>query len=201
MIFQNNNCTESLVLIPGWATDFTVFGPNFLKQFKYNFIFPETKDLENPFLLVDKIKQFVGKDKINLLGWSMGAFLAIDYAQKYGAKKVFLYGISQKYDLKTINEIKIFLKQNPKTYFKKFYEVSGFNFNTCFTEAFLINGLDYLAQAEIKFDFLDQINSLQITNSLDDKIAIFDHYPNVPQNIKIKEIFLKDGGHICGIQI
>ena len=34
MIFQNNNCTESLVLLPGWATDATVFGNKFLKQLK-----------------------------------------------------------------------------------------------------------------------------------------------------------------------
>ena len=207
MIYQNNLFKEDLVLLPGWATDIRVFHPLFLKKFQYNFIFPDLEDLSHPNFLVDKIFKFSEGKEINCLGWSMGSFLIMDFILKYGnqkkIKKVFLYGIRESYDKSELKKIRFYLKKNKSGYLREFYREAGLGhllineYCNLFDEKFLLSGLQYLEEANFpKVEtFINKIDSLEITNSLDDKIAIFSKYPKIIKDKKVKEIFLTGGSH------
>ena len=207
MIYQNNSFKEDLLLLPGWATDIRVFNPFFLKQFDYNFIYPELSDLAEPHFLLEKIFEFSKSKVINCLGWSMGSFLVMDFILKYGAEKkiknVFLYGIRQSYNKSEIKKVRLYLKKNKNLYLREFYREAALEeslakeYADLFEEQFLLSGLDYLEQANFPSvdTFIDKIDFLEIRNSLDDKIAIFSEYPKIMKNKKIKEIFLPGGSH------
>ncbi|MCP4482807.1 MAG: alpha/beta hydrolase [bacterium] len=218
MIYRDNNKKQDLVLIPGWATDYTIFGENFLTTFaqEYNFIFLEIKDLEQPFLVIDEIQDFLNNKrpwllkrlpskKANLLGWSMGATLAADYARKFGANKLFLYGIRRQYPKHEIRMIKRLLNKSIPNYLNQFYKLAAADeltksYSHKFSLNFLMNGLEYLEKTEFKCDFLNKIKILKITNALDDKIATFKDFPDIPNTNRVTKFFINDAGHFCGIR-
>src|SRR3989338_4261643 len=71
---------RTLLLIPGWATDYRIFASlelpyNYLVPIKFAFL-----DFEKRVL---RALEENALDKISILGWSMGAYLAADFAAKH----------------------------------------------------------------------------------------------------------------------
>ena len=79
--FINRGYKENLVLVPGWATDWRIFDG---LDLNYNYI----SLIEfSPLNFTDGLSQYLENksiNKVSMLGWSMGAFLAADFTVKYG---------------------------------------------------------------------------------------------------------------------
>lgn len=183
--FIDRRHKNTMLLVPGWATDYRVFG---LLDVPFNYLVPEKFspfNFEGP--LLDALEDAAIK-RISIFGWSMGAFVAADLAVRHGEKidDITIVGARPKYDEGTIGNIRAYLKRNKKGYLYKFY-------SDCFSETekelwslfkttllktyvkemdsdTLMEGLDYLTAAEFKLDSLVDLNLTFIHGSLD-KIA------------------------------
>lgn len=163
--FIDRGYEESMLLIPGWATDPGIFE---LLDIPFNYFFPE--DISP----LDFDKVFAGSadelnpSKLHLFGWSMGGFIAAGLASKYPSmfKSVILVSVRRRYGSDVIENIKRYIRKNAKAYLYKFYEglfSEGEEenkrwFKTRLLERymaemnpeFLSEGLDYLLRTELE---------------------------------------------------
>lgn len=111
---------ESILLIPGWATDSDIFGK---LDLPFNYILP---DKMAPYALEEAAASVFGNMKaqgLHILGWSMGGFIAARIASKCPSifKSVTLVSVRRQYEEDEIRKIKVYLKRNAKAYLVKFY--------------------------------------------------------------------------------
>src|SRR3990167_214046 len=75
----NRGFKRAIALIPGWATDYRIFNT---LDLNYNYLLP----IEYyPFNFVKELRGALDResiDKVSLFGWSMGGFLASDFASQ-----------------------------------------------------------------------------------------------------------------------
>jgi len=163
--FIERGYKESMLLIPGWATDARIFEP---LDLPFNYILPE----DVPPLNFDEVfAGSVDKSKapgLHLFGWSMGGFIAACLASKYPSmfKSVTLVSVRQRYKKDEIEKIKEYVSKNAKAYLYKFYEelfsrseeenrgwfktrLLKMYLNKMNTES-LLEGLDYLLRTELE---------------------------------------------------
>jgi pimeloyl-[acyl-carrier protein] methyl ester esterase len=158
---------DTIVLIPGWATDCRIF-----KAVESSKIFKEKP-----------------ADKISLLGWSLGGFMAAEFASKHPdtIDELILVSIRTKYDPAGLADIKQLLMKDKKAYLYKFY-LESFSkedkeglawFKKNLLKSYLqdtktedlIRGLDYLSQASIDPERLRQVEKIRIFHGTEDTIA------------------------------
>jgi esterase/lipase len=212
--YINNNQSEDIFLIQGWATDFRVFDK---LKINYNYILINST---NPFEIPDEIYKYCvqnNKHEINILGWSMGGFVAIDFIKKYqnkiSVKNLILLSICKQYDKQTIKNIKKFLNKNTQFYLLNFYKkcfyneanfaklISGLKYLAYYlklSKEELNIGLDYLENAILDVQFLNNLEgiNIKIINSENDQII------NSTETIKRSDFnknisinFIKNYGH------
>lgn len=179
---------DAIVLIPGWATDYRIFTG---LELNYNYILPLKL---NPFDFNIKLSGFLKKESINkvsLFGWSLGGFLALEFALKNDEKieGIVLIGVRKEYNRAALEEIKEKITKNRKGYLIKFYHEcfsandkhasNWFKKNllkdyleTIKTED-LISGLNYLSSAYISLKALASIKKIRVFHGFEDKIAPF----------------------------
>lgn len=197
---------RTLVLLPGWATDRRVFS---------------TLDLPCNYLLVDEFSPFGFADvlaehlppRVSLLGWSLGGFVAADYAARFPERveELILVSVRPGYPAAEIAAMRSDLERNRRGRLIKFY-------NDCFTPAEsalrawfraelqssylesqltppLRRDLDYLAAATIEPANLRAVRTT-IVHGRDDHIApaaeIFSRRYDWPE----ARWLLLDGGHL-----
>lgn len=184
--FINRGFKDSIVLIPGWATDYRVFSSLSLN---YNYI--AIKEL-NPLDFSGRLLGALNREsigRVSLFGWSLGAFLAVEFALNNSGRvdEVILLGIRDKYEPAALEGIKQKIVKNRKAYLFKFYHDC---FSDCSREGWkwfkkfllkyyldtirvedLMPGLDYLSKAKIKTESLKLIKKIRIFHGLEDKIA------------------------------
>jgi len=197
---------RTLVLLPGWATDRRVFS---------------TLDLPYDFLLVGEFSPFGFADvlaenlpsRVSLLGWSLGGFVAADFATRFPERveELILVSVRPSYPAAEIAAMKSDLERNRRGRLIKFY-------NDCFPPAEsalrawfraelqtsylesrltqpLCRDLDYLATATIDTSRLRGIRTT-IVHGRDDRIApaaeIFSRRYDWPE----ARWLLLDGGHL-----
>lgn len=154
-------------------------------------------------------------NRISLFGWSLGGFLAVDFALKNPDKidEVILLGIRRRFDPETLEDARRKLKESKKAYLYKFYlecfsgaekkELSWFrkhllsdylvNMNT----EDLIAGLDYFSKAHIDIKTLVLIKNLRVFHGLDDRIAPVKEIEEIKNSLpNQKFIIMSDTGHI-----
>ncbi|MFH1776535.1 MAG: alpha/beta hydrolase [Candidatus Omnitrophota bacterium] len=208
--FIDKGFENTLVLIPGWATDWKIFEG---LDLKYNYLLPVEF---SPFDFAERLHQTMEErniKKISLLGWSMGGFVAVDFAAKFGdiAHELILVGIRKKYSPREIEKIKAYLTQNKDAYLYKFYascfaekrEFAWFKnkllkeYLTKFVLDYLLQTLDYLAGCEINVERLRRIKRLKILHGEKDEIvpvwAAMQLKSSLPQAEFIR---LKNAGHV-----
>lgn len=177
-----------IVLIPGWATDYRIFTG---LELNYNYILPLKL---NPFDFNIKLLGFLKKESINkvsLFGWSLGGFLALEFALKNYEKieGIVLIGVRKEYNRASLEEIKEKITKNRKGYLIKFYQECFFandkhasnwfkkNLLKDYLETIriedLISGLDYLSNAYISPKSLASIEKIRLFHGFEDKIASF----------------------------
>lgn len=184
--FHNRGFKESLVLIPGWASDWRIFDG---LELDYNYLLA-TKIYAPDFnrQLLSRIDQLkIGK--VSVFGVSLGGFLAAEFASAYPERiaKLILLGVRKHYDLQLLENTKSEIIKDPRPWFNKFYL-------NCFSKADpqslvwfkknllkeyldklnfdeLIRGLDYLANHTLRPEMLERIEDIRIFHGSDDLIA------------------------------
>lgn len=186
--FVDRGFKDNLVLIPGWATDYRIFGG---LDLKYNYLLPIEV---YPISFNDELIKFLRKNslnKISFFGWSLGGFLAQDFAllnPEIVDELIFL-GIRVKFERSLIEEIKKQLLKNKIGFLYKFYldcfsknDSEGlFWFKKNLLKDYcrvmdlkeLLSQLDYLARARIKVGSLAMFKKIRIFHGEEDSIAPF----------------------------
>jgi pimeloyl-ACP methyl ester carboxylesterase len=177
---------RDLVLIPGWATDVRIFEPLALP---YNYILPNRV---SPDTFVDDLQNFLTDNslrEVSLLGWSMGGFLAADFAKRFPSQvaELFLVSVRSEFDKQALADIKTLLEKDRRVYLYSFYmqclrhcptdQVARFkrtllkSYLETMTPSDLMSGLDYLAQARIDTLALSSIPTLRFFHGQLDEIT------------------------------
>lgn len=177
---------KTLCLVPGWATDYRIFSD---LDLDYNYLLPVKF---SPFSFKDGLAELLNEKslgRISLLGWSLGGFLAAEFAcgNPGRIEELILVSMRENFEPKKLETIKAQLKKNKKAYLYQFYR-------ECFSDAggkglswfrkkllrdylsqmeleSLMAGLDYLSGVRIDFEFLASLKKLTFFHGLDDKIA------------------------------
>lgn len=203
-------CKDTLLAIPGWATDSRIFAR---LDLKFNYLLPVDLD---PLKFCDRLSRVLEErsiNKISILGWSMGSFLASEYAKRYPHKVrgLFLVAARRKYEKDDIKKIRTYLDRNKKAYLYKFYEAlfspeekneaSWFRKNLLndylneMPDLSLQKGLDLLENAELDMTGLEKANPIFIHGTAD-SISPFDELnsiKNFPGGARL--IRIENGGH------
>ncbi len=210
--FVNRGLKETLVLIPGWATDYRIFSTldlnyNYLLSVKFH-----------PFAFEKELSSALEKipgGEISLFGWSLGGFLASEFALNNPDKvnRLILLGVCHRFDPVALKEIKQKIAKNRRAYLYKFYL-------DCFSgddrEAFswfkkyllkdylkemelenLISGLDFFSRASINAESLKQIRKVRIFHGGKDKIVpsgAAEYFREASGGIKFT--YMPETGHI-----
>jgi len=208
--YLDRGSDKTIVLIPGWATDYRIFDS---LNLKFNYLLP--LDF-SPFTFEEDILNALGEkgiDRISLLGWSLGGFLAAEFATKYPnlVEELILVSIRKKYKEEDIAGIGELLKKSKKGYLYKFYgqcfskkiSLSWFKKNLLKTYCqdcnlnYLLKTLDYLAKAKINTERLSGIERIKVVHGDSDRIAPINEAREVQEAIANSElIIIKDSGHI-----
>ena len=175
--FIDRGFNKDMLLIPGWATDWRIFEK---LDIPFNYILPEDMLPARFESMFDSLLDMIEPSGISVLGWSMGGFIAADLVSRYPRvfDKAVLVGIRRRYNENDINHVSACLKKNTRAYLYKFYK-SLFSEpeksrESWFKESLLkkyledsdslhlSDGLDYLANRELKVDSLDSSRTIFI---------------------------------------
>lgn len=183
--FIKRGFKETLLLLPGWASDYRIFT---LLDLEYNYVLPRNC---SPFIVEQEFPSLLenyGLKDISILGWSLGGFIGYRLGQKFPQKikEITLVGIRKKYTQKELESLRTALAQNKKAALGQFYrnffspkeqETYRWFKNTLwqsylaeFDIAHLLAGLDYLSTAEINPLAAPPV-PLKIIHGQNDKIA------------------------------
>ncbi len=201
--FVDRSFKETIVLIPGWATDYRIFSR---LELNYNYLLPVKF---YPFGFIEALLKQLdvrGIDKVSLFGWSLGGFLASDfslanperinkliYFNKLDTSKrqneIILVSICNKFNSDKLEVIREKISKNKKAYLYKFYIDCFFGDNlggyAWFKDnllkdyfgdmdlEYLNSGLDYFLQSVITTESLCRIKNVRIFHGAKDKIVSF----------------------------
>ncbi len=200
----------SIVLIPGWASDYRIFER---LDLKFNYLIPldfSPFTFEQGLLLAYREYSL---DKVSLFGWSLGGFLACEFSAKYSSyvDELILVSIREKYNQEELDETRNYLRENKKGYLYKFYSQCFYDdecrdyFKTNFIKKYckdmqldsLIGGIDYLAKTKISTEGLEAIEKIKIVHGEFDGIAPLAEAKRLKARLpRAKFIVVKDSGHM-----
>lgn len=199
-----------LVLVSGWASDWRIFSR---LELDFNYLLADNYAPSNFEQLLLEAKEQYGIKKFSILGWSLGGFLAADFAGKHQSyiDRLILVSVRKKYQLKVLNQIKTYLAQNKEGYLRQFYHrcfakddnaayfkqnlLSDYSQN--FGLDYLLEGLDYLKIAQIDHNALKELKRIEIIHGQDDLIAPFAEAEELAKLMPwAKFTTLKQAGHI-----
>jgi len=201
---------NTLVLIPGWATDHRIF--EFL-DLKYNYILPLNL---SPFNFCGRLSEELkgaGIEKVSILGFSLGGFIAVEFARKYPEfiDELVLVSIREKYSKKDISQVRSLVSESKEAFLYKFYsqcipdkeQFKFFKQNLLkyyfykLTPHCLDEALTYLEAGSIKPAALEKVKRVRIMHGERDEIAPLAEALNIKGRLEAAEfILLKDTGHL-----
>lgn len=207
----NRGAKETTVLIPGWATDYRIFSA---LDLDFNYLIPiKFSPYGFQKWLLSSLKDN-GLNKISILGWSMGGFIAWDFASKYQdmINNLTLISIRENYEKESIEKIKTYLKNNRKGYLYRFYrdffskkEEEDFSwFKRHLLRSYLkemeldllLEGLDYLSQARLSPLKLKRVK-IKFIHGQEDRIVPIEEMLKIKESFPAAEFMAIDGkGHI-----
>ncbi len=210
--FHNRGFKDTLVLVPGWATDWRIFDG---LELDYNYLLPtklDTADFNQQ--LLSRMEQ-LKISKVSILGFSLGGFLATEFASVYPDKiaRLILAGVRKRYDPQLLENIRNQIRLDRQPWLYKFYLNFFSRADTRGREWFrknllkdyldklgseeLLRGLDYLANQALRLEFLKRIKDIRIFHGRDDRIApvkeVLEIKADLPQ---AKFTLLADRGHL-----
>ena len=191
---------KTLLLIPGWATDHRIFAS---LDLPYDYLLPVEFALPDfgKRLLMALEKEMLGR--ISILGWSLGGFLAADFAanNKGRIDELILVGVKRGYKKTDIDKIKGYIRRNRAAYLRKFYDECPVEegLKRVYLEemdiATLMEGLDYLSGAEIIPERLKGLD-VRFVHGENDRIAPIDEARALAKGLEGSEFSeIKGAGH------
>lgn len=208
----DKGATDTVLLIPGWATDYRIFGNRL--RLNANCLVPvEFSPFDFEDGLLDAMRQNRLK-KISIIGWSMGALLAADFSSKHRdrIREIVLISVRRSYEKENIENVKRHLRKNRVAFLRKFYKdcfspdekEELFWFKKKLLKAYidkmdidaLFEGLNYLSGSKIE---PKSLSGLKITfiHGNEDKIApigdVFRLKNELPGS---KFVSIKKAGHM-----
>ncbi len=209
MKYIDRGRNNSIVLIPGWAADYRIF--DYL-DLKFNYLVPVNFSPVNFKKSLLKILKENRGEKISLFGWSLGGFVAAEFAQEHPnmVDNLLLASIRRRYEAEKLKEIKRQLIENRKGYLCKFYtrcfakreQMSWFRKNLLkdycenFHLNYLLETLDYLENAEIKPESLNSVKKIKIIHGECDSIAPIQEAIDISRALPHADfVCIKDAGH------
>ena len=213
--YLDRGSNKTIALIPGWATDYRIFDS---LNLEFNYLLPFNF---SPFAFEDNLLNALKErriDKVSLLGWSLGGFLAAEFAAKYPnlVEELVLISIRKKYKKKDIAGIKELLKKSKRGYLYKFYtqcfsgrkSLSWFKKNLLktyceeFDLEYLLGTLDYLGKAKINTQGLAGVERIKIIHGESDRIAPINEGREVQEAITGAELItIENSGHIPFLEV
>ena len=207
----DRNRDNSLVLLPGWATDHRIFEK---LDLPYNYILPvpfNPNTFESDFLEYARQNNI---ETVSLLGWSLGGFCAADFAVKHPemTDELILVSVKMKYEKDGIDEVKRFLNESRKAYLYKFYhdcftggkkEIFAWFKNALmkgYLERFALEelnaGLDYLLAKPLDIEGLKKVK-VRFIYGLNDKIVPAKEVIELRKKLPAADFELfDDAGHV-----
>jgi pimeloyl-ACP methyl ester carboxylesterase len=153
--------------------------------------------------------------RVSLFGWSMGGFLAVDFALQYlpRVEELFLLGIRKQYDPEILEEIAQKIKSNKRAFLRRFYSDCFFSSTNDGWDWFknnlmrdyldnlstqeLLDGLNYLSRARISYRELSLVPKISIFHGEQDKISPIEEVFSMKSSFpEINFVGLKGAGHI-----
>lgn len=209
--FFDRGFKDTLLLIPGWATDYRIFGR---LELDFNYLMPvEFSPLNFEERLESALKN-EGLDGISILGWSMGGFMASDFISAYpgAAKEAALVGVRRSYEEDKIERVKAYLRKNKRAFLYRFYcecfsnnETEALSwFKENLMKDYLLNmnldslleDLDYLLKARIELGKAEGIK-LTFIHGQEDRIAPIEEAMELKKHLPGAEfISVKRAGHM-----
>ena len=200
-----------MVIVGGWAFDYRIFAS---LELGYNYLLfcgDCLVDFEGE---LEKVLLKKDIDRISLLGWSQGAFAACAFAggNREIVEEVILISARQKYEEHGLLEIKNYLEKNSTAYlysfYRKFFGRQEKELYQRFKETLLkdylkqspqklIEGLDWIGQAEIKPEALKDLKNITIVHGRNDSIAPVDEAIELADSLpQARLIVFEDVGHL-----
>jgi len=184
--FVERGFDKVIVLIPGWATDYRIFAN---LELDYNYLLTlGVSPFEFKPRLLDYLQEISCK-RISLFGYSLGGFLAADFAAEYPAliDELILVSIRKSYGSRVLEETRQGIKNNASAFLYKFYlncfssedknSLAWFRKNILksyindISLDGLLSGLDYLSSASIDADKIRNVKKIRLFHGQKDLIA------------------------------
>ena len=193
----NRGFKDTLLLIPGWGADHRIFDS---LKLDFNYLAPAEISFPdfNERLIESMAREKI--DKISILGWSLGAFLAADFISAYPERAggtILFVSARRRYGKEELEIARVNTLKNREAYLYKFY-------NECFSKTegearrwfkssllqsylseittdMLVEGLDYLSRAQMYEEKLERI-PIKFVHGREDRIA------PLAEALKLKEI-------------
>jgi len=205
----DRNCRTTVVLMPGWATDHRIFDPldipgNHLLPLEYS-----------PFTFEKGLMEALagnGIGKISLFGWSLGAFLAAEFAGRHPEMidELFLISIRKRYRDTELKTVKAHIEKKKEGFLYKFYSqcfydknrfrsLAGFfkEYSRELTLSDLLESLEYLANAEVNTALLKSIPNITILHGAYDTVAPIEEASGVAKEVPhARFIPVENAGHM-----
>lgn len=203
---------KNIVLIPGWATDYRVFNN---LELDYNYLLPVGI---SPFDFKAKLLSLLqerGYKSVSVLGYSLGGFLACDFAAEYSdmVEELILLGIRKSYGAGALKQARQGIASNARAFLYRFYLncFSGYdreglawfrqnllsNYLQDFSLPDLAMGLDYLSSNRIDAAKLKDIKKIRIFHGEEDLVAPLEEALEVKSALAQAEFnLMKNKGHL-----
>ncbi|MDD2752441.1 MAG: alpha/beta hydrolase [Candidatus Omnitrophica bacterium] len=196
---------KTLVLIPGWATDYRVFGN---LDLQYNYLLPKQFSYSNFSQELSDALEKYQLNKVSLFGWSQGGFLAADFAQRnpQNIDELFLLSVRGHYEKEALLKVKENLERDVINCLSAFYANCFSSFDSQAAEWFknnllnvylkemkiedLIQGLRFLSSAQIDPLLLEKIPKIRIFHGKLDRIAPFIEVEQLKQKINHADLVI-----------
>ncbi|MCK5230157.1 MAG: alpha/beta hydrolase, partial [Desulfobulbaceae bacterium] len=138
--------------------------------------------LVDPCSIIDNLLRFLEKNRIlriDLVGWSMGANLALDFARAYPERMACLYLVSirREWPDSEIEQIRAELARDPAAFLVSFYRKCFLGYKNAYNRfvsefqedyindmniSMLNNGLDYLKQVRVDDIRIDLLTGMEV---------------------------------------
>ncbi|MFH1753034.1 MAG: alpha/beta hydrolase [Candidatus Omnitrophota bacterium] len=182
--YIDRKAARTIVLIPGWASDARIFDGIDLD---YNYLIPKKfthHDFKESLLAAIEDKKI---KKVSLFGWSLGGFLAQEFAIDHPGlvDSLIMIGIREKYRTEEISKLRKTLERSKAACLYKFYlqcfhdpgKLSVFkkglfkNYLNEFSLEGLLDSLEYIGNARPDTEHLKGLREVIMIHGRHDRIA------------------------------
>lgn len=199
---------KTMVFLPGWASDYRIFS-----QIELDYNYLHVIDYYPQSIVADLSAELsrLALDKVDLYGYSLGAFKALDFAlaslDKVG--KVYLHSLRKKYRDAEIKYVKENLLKNKTAYLRGFYKASFANrtkmswfknelwadYCEYFELDYLLDTLDDLATCFVDADKLSNLKNVMLYHGAKDSIAPLREIEKLSKDSNVILNVIEDAGH------